>query len=83
MGGGAKITSCLELKQVRGQGLLIGNCIHVFWFLSQTNCLGGEERRGDVERGRSEQQPQGEAPLLPTSLHLPVPRERRQTTNKR
>ena len=43
----------------------------------------GEERRGDVETGRSEQQPQGEAPLLPTSLHLPVPRERRQTTNKR
>ena len=43
----------------------------------------GEERRGDVERGRSEQQPQGEAPLLPTSLHLPVPRQRKQTTNKR
>ena len=48
----------------------------------------GEERRRDVESGRDEQQQQeqqqqGEAPLLPTSLHLPVPRQRRQTTNKR
>ena len=46
-----------------------------------------EERRRDVESGRDEQQQQeqqqGEAPLLPTSLHLPVPRQRRQTTNKR
>ena len=46
-----------------------------------------EERRRDVESGRGEQQQQeqqqGEAPLLPTSLHLPVPRQRRQTTNKR
>jgi len=44
-----------------------------------------EERRRDVESGRGEQQQeqqQGEAPLLPTSLHLPVPRQRRQTTNK-
>ena len=43
---------------------------------------GEEERRGDVERGE-EGQLQGEAPLLSTSLLLPVPRERRQTTNKR
>ena len=45
-----------------------------------------EERRRDVESGRGEQeqqQQQGEAPLLPTSLHLPVPRQRKQTTNKR
>ena len=41
-----------------------------------------EEVRGDVERGRGVQQ-QGEAPLLPTSVRHPVPRERRQTTNKR
>jgi len=42
-----------------------------------------EERRRDVESGRGEQQQQqGEAPLLPTSLHLPVPRQRKQTTNK-
>jgi len=43
-----------------------------------------EERRRDVEsgRGEQEQQQQGEAPLLPTSLHLPVPRQRKQTTNK-
>jgi len=40
-----------------------------------------EEVRGDVERGRGIQQ-QGEAPLLPTSVRHPVPRERRQTTNK-
>ena len=39
-----------------------------------------EEVRGDVERGV---QQQGEAPLLPTSVRHPVPRERRQTTNKR
>jgi len=38
-----------------------------------------EEVRGDVERGV---QQQGEAPLLPTSVRHPVPRERRQTTNK-
>ena len=45
-----------------------------------------EERRRDVESGRGEQeqqQQQGEAPLLPTSLHIPVPRQRKQTTNKR
>merc|ERR1719472_498660 len=44
-----------------------------------------EERRRDVESGRGEQQQQqqqGEAPLLPTSLHIPVPRQRKQTTNK-
>jgi len=43
-----------------------------------------EERRGDVERGRGQQQGGGggEAPLLPTSVLYPVPRERRQTTNK-
>jgi len=40
-----------------------------------------EEVRGDVERGTGVQQ-QGEAPLLPTSVRHPVPRERRQTTNK-
>jgi len=40
-----------------------------------------EEVRGDVERGRGIQQ-QGEAPLLPTSVRHPVPKERRQTTNK-
>lgn len=40
-----------------------------------------EEVRGDMERGRGVQQ-QGEAPLLPTSVRHPVPRERRQTTNK-
>jgi len=38
-----------------------------------------EERRRDVERG---QQGGGEAPLLATSVLYPVPRERRQTTNK-
>jgi len=49
-----------------------------------------EERRRDVESGRGEQeqqqqqqeQQQGEAPLLPTSLHIPVHRQRKQTTNK-
>jgi len=47
-----------------------------------------EERRRDVESGRGQPQPQhheqmgGEAPLLPTSVHHSVPRERRQTTNK-
>ena len=41
-----------------------------------------EEVRGDVERGTGVQQ-QGAAPLLPTSVRHPVPRERRQTTNKR
>merc|ERR1719184_564115 len=47
-----------------------------------------EERRRDVESGRGQPQPEhheqmgGEAPLLPTSVHHSVPRERRQTTNK-
>merc|ERR1719233_2240998 len=47
-----------------------------------------EERRRDVESGRGQLQHQhheqmgGEAPLLPTSVHHSVPRERRQTTNK-
>merc|ERR1719348_1246307 len=44
-----------------------------------------EEERRDVESGRGddqEQQGRGEAPLLSNSLHLPVPKERRQTTNK-
>ena len=45
-----------------------------------------EEERRDVESGRGaeeqQQQQQGEAPLLSTSLHIPLPRERRQTTNK-
>jgi len=44
-----------------------------------------EEVRRDVERGRAGQQQgqqQGEALLLPTSVLYPVPRERRQTTNK-
>jgi len=40
-----------------------------------------EEVRRDVERGAAVQE-QGEAPLLPTSLHHSLPRERRQTTNK-
>merc|ERR1712212_713174 len=40
-----------------------------------------EEARRDVERGAAVEQ-QGEAPLLPTSLHHSIPRERRQTTNK-
>merc|ERR1712080_113584 len=34
--------------------------------------------RGDEQQ----QQQQGEAPLLSTSLHIPLPRERRKTTNK-
>merc|ERR1712037_1044868 len=34
------------------------------------------------EQEQQQQQQQGEAPLLPTSLHLPVPRQRKQTTNK-
>ena len=48
-----------------------------------------EKRRRDVESGRGQPQPQhheqmgGEAPLLPTSVHHSVARERRQTTNKR
>jgi len=47
-----------------------------------------EERRRDVESGRGQLQHQhheqmgGEAPLIPTSVHHSVPRERRQTTNK-
>merc|ERR1719348_736834 len=44
-----------------------------------------EEERRDVESGRGddqEQQGRGEAPLLSNSLHIPAPRERRQTTNK-